>query len=621
MATREQPHDASERSPELFVCAPRSPLGRTRAFDPVGVIATVACALLAPVAAFAADGPAAEPLSAGPPAGVSVTERGTVEMHVADLPLSSVLQLLSLEGKRNIVTSPNVKGTVTANLYGVSFEEALDAILVSNGAGYRVRDNFVYVYTTDELAEIDAANAPPPASKVYRLNYLSAADAKSYIGALLADDESVTTPPAPATGLRGDAEEGGGFSDATQDFVLVTARPSAHAQVEALLAEVDVRPAQVLIEATILRADLKDENALGVDFTLVGGVDLELLGASSRGLTTLTLGSLPTDRFEQANAIATTDFSGNVTGGGFTFGIIKDQVAVFLRALEEVTDTTVLANPKVLALNKQKGQVIVGRRDGYMTTTVTETQAVQTVEFLETGTQLIFRPFIGDDGFIRVEIHPEDSVGFVSAQGLPSEQTTEVTVNVIVRDGETILIGGLFREVTTDSRSRMPGLGSLPIVGPLFGSRADSTSREEVIILLTIHVVKDHDAYATASREMYERTERIRVGARQGLMWHGRDRIAQTHYHRALDSLAGGDRDKALWHLNIALHNSGQMVAAIELKESILGERAWEEDGAGNRFFLHQMISRERGYQFKPFGRPAPPSIQKPPDNLKEEGT
>ncbi len=585
------------------------------------VLVSMAASAITPETALAQDEPPNEALSAGLPAEVSVTNRGTVEMHVSELPLSDVLQLLSLEGQRNIVTSPNVNGTVTANLYDVSFEEALEAILVANGAGYRFSDNFVYIYTNEELAEIDAANAPPPESKVYRLNYISATDAKSYVSSLLADDETIAISPAPAEGIRSDAEDGGGFANAAQDFVLVTARPEVHLEVEALLREIDIRPKQVLIEATILRADLKDENALGIDFTLVGGVDLELLGATSRGITNLALGLLPTDRYEQFNSNATTDFASNVTDGGLSVGIIKDHVAIFLRALEEVTNTTVLANPKVLALNKQKGQIIVGQRDGYMTTTVTETQAMQTVEFLETGTQLVFRPFVGDDGFIRVEVHPKDSSGFISVQGLPSEQTTEVTVNVIVRDGETILIGGLFREVTNDARSQVPGLGNLPVVGALFRSKSDSTVREEVIILLTIHIVKDRDAYADASREQFENAERLRVGVRQGLMWHGRDRVAQAHYHKALDALSEGDRDKALWHLNLTLHNNGLMMPAIRLKEAILGRRAWEDDGTGGRGFLHQLISQERGYRFIPFGRPLPAPIQPDTQGASTDGT
>ena len=100
-------------------------------------------------ALFAQD----EPVAAAPvplkQVGVSVTKRGGVELHVADMPLADVLQLLSLEGKRNIIASPNVTGSVTANLYDVTFDEALGAILTANGAGYRKIGHFTYVYTNE----------------------------------------------------------------------------------------------------------------------------------------------------------------------------------------------------------------------------------------------------------------------------------------------------------------------------------------------------------------------------------------------------------------------------------------------------------------------------------------
>jgi len=545
-------------------------------------------------------------------------------MHVADLPLSTALHLLSLEGNRNIVISPNVKGTVTANLYDATFEEALHAILAANGAGFRTVGNFIYVHTNAELEELAAAaapEAPEPVTRVYRLNYISAQDARSYVETILGEEGQMGTAPPPQTGLKSDANDGGGINSALHDFIVVTATPDLHERIEALLAAIDIRPKQVLIEAAILRAELTDDNTLGIDFSLVGGVDLDMMSPRSNGLVDLSLGTLPVERYEKSNSIVSTDVASNVPDGGLTVGIIKDPIAVFLRALEEVTDTTVLANPKVLALNRQKGQVIVGRRDGFMTTTVTETQAIQSVEFLETGTQLVFRPFIGDDGFVRVELHPEDSVGFVNAQGLPSEQTTEVTTNVIVRDGETILIGGLFREVTTDSRSQVPGLGNLPVVGALFRANTEASSREEVVILMTIHIVQDRDAYAEASREQYEHLERMRVGIRKGLMWHGRERMAQTQYGHALEALNAGNRRKALWHLNMTLHNNARFLPAIELKERILGKRAWEEDGTGGRTFLDLLMSRERGYPAQPFGRPQPevPEPQQEPDAADDE--
>lgn len=535
---------------------------------------------------------------------VSVTQRGTIELHVADMPLASVLQMLSLETRRNIVSSPKVQGKVTANLYSATFEEALQAVLLPNNAGFRQAGNFIYIYTLDELAELSAAASKKNITRVFPLSYITPADAQAYITPLLGKDGVVSVSPQAATGLASQADEGGGQSDAGRNFIVVTAPVENMRDIERVIREVDVRPRQVLVEATILRAELKNDNALGIDFTVVGGVDLQELGAISNGVTDLTLGQLPTDRFERFNSNLTTDFAKNVPNGGITVGIIKDHVAMFLRALEEVTDTTVLANPKVLALNKQKGQVIVGRRDGYLTTTVTETQAVQTVQFLETGTQLIFRPFIAEDGYVRVELHPEDSVGFVSATGLPSEQTTEVTTNVVIRDGETILIGGLFRDVTTDARSQVPGLGSIPGVGPLFRSKKDGTTREEVIILLTLHIVKDQDSLADRTADALENVERIRVGTREGLMWHGRERLSQSHYRRAVNAYEAGDTDKALWHVKLALHTNPRHVPAVKLREQIEGERRWDNDGTATRTFIHELIKQEKGLSPVLFGRP-----------------
>ena len=541
---------------------------------------------------------------------VSYTDRGTIELHASERPLSEVLQLLALLGKCNIIASPAVNGTVTASLYDVELEEALDCILKANNAGFIKQGKFIYVYTLKELADI---LQEAPVGRVFYLNYITAAEAKTVITPLLSDVGQAAVSPEPEDGIGSSADNGGGQSWAGVDYIFVLDRPAVLENIDAVLTRIDVRPRQVLMEATILRASLTDDNALGIDFSLVGGVDLELLGSTSNGITDLTLGQLPPERLELFNSNITTSFTGDVPPGGVTIGVIKDHVAVFLRALEQVTDTSVIANPKILTLNKQKGQVIVGRRDGYLTTTFTDTVATQTIEFLETGTQLIFRPFIGDDGFIRVELHPEDSTGGVDSAGLPFEHTTEVTTNVVVRDGHTILIGGLFREVTTDTRSQVPILGDVPGLGTLFQSRQDSTQREEVIILLTVHVVKDDTAYADASVRAMENIERMRVGLRAGLMWHGRERLAQRHYRRALEHVGAGQQDKALWDLNMALHNYPRFMRAIELKESLLEQREWEEDGVATRAFIHRLIAAEAGSLSLPYG--CPPMSSGDPDD------
>ncbi|MFH0983259.1 MAG: hypothetical protein V2A79_17205 [Planctomycetota bacterium] len=538
---------------------------------------------------------------------ISVSHAGTVEMHVAGLPLATVLEILSAQSRRNIVATPKVTGTVTAHLYHVTFEEALDAILAANDAGYRAIGNFIYVYTQEELAALAAAETPP-VTRVFPLYYIPAKDAKEIVAPMLSEKGTAVATPEPQRGLSSESEEAGSDNVAQQDYLVVRDRPDVLDRIAKTLREVDIRPTQVLVEATILGVTLDDQNALGVDFTVVGGVDLEVLGSTSTAVTNLNVGALPTNRFEKFNSNVTTDFTEVVPRGGMTVGVIKDHVGVFVRALESITDTVVLANPKVLALNKQKAQVIVGRRDGYLTTTVTETQAIQTVEFLETGTQLVFRPFIADDGFVRMELHPEDSVGTV-VNGLPSERTTEVTTNVIVRDGQTILIGGLFREVSTEGRNQIPLLGDIPVVGTAFQGRSDRTERQEVVILLTVHIVKDHDAYARAGEQARQDIERMRVGLRRHMMWNGRERLAQAHYRKALEHHANGKTDKALWDVRMALYNNPHLVSATELKEEILGRRDWDDEGAATRTFLHRVMLGDQRREEPDYGRPAPPFV------------
>ena len=171
-------------------------------------------------------------------------------------------------------------------------------------------------------------------------------------------------------------------------------------------------------------------------------------------------------------------------------------MSVFLSALEGITDTTVLANPKVLALNKQKGEVIVGRKDGYLTTTTTDTSTVQTVEFLDTGTRLIFRPFIGDDGYIRMEIHPEDSSGGLAQQPAVqdhdrSHQQHHGEGRPHDRDRRTV------PRIEHDARAaRSRAWATCRSPARCSAISSDSSTREEIIILLTPHIVKDDVAYS-----------------------------------------------------------------------------------------------------------------------------
>lgn len=543
--------------------------------------------------------PATQPAEAGRSVSeseVKMSDGGTVEIHVNEAPLLEVLRMLSLQSQRNIVASKEVRGTVTANLYDVTVREALDAILHANGYGYREQGSFIYVYTQKELQEIEKANRKAK-TEVFTLHYANAANAANLIKPVLSADAKVALTTPAGTGIETSQSDAGGDDHASADTLVVTDYEENLARAREILQEIDQRPQQVLVEAVIMRATLTEENAFGVDFNVLAGVDFAQINHSRGQITGAELpegdGVITAD--ETTSAGTGNNFTRGVEGG-LKVGFVSNDVSAFLAALEAVTDTTVMANPKVLTLNKQRAEVHVGRNFGYLTTTVTESATVQTVEFLETGTKLVMRPYIGREGFIRLEIHPEDSDGGIDSRGLPFESTTEVTTNVMVKDGRTIVIGGLFRDANTVSESQIPILGNLPLVGSLFGVQRDNTQREEVIILLTPHIVEDPQDIAAASEAALADAEKLRVGVRKGMLPWGRERLAEAAYDNALKELAKRkpNRGMALWHLNGAINLNPKFVEAIHLREELTGKEMAGVDNSSIRGFVRRQILAEQ---------------------------
>lgn len=540
---------------------------------------------------------------------------GLLDVHVRQADLSAVLEMLSYEAQANIVASKSVSGQVSANLYGVTLEQALDAVLAPDRFVFHVVDNTIFVGTADELAALH----PPPEARVFPLRYVTVPDAALAARAVVGEHGTVVESSGQQTGGgTATAAAGAPAPSAITDYLVVAATPHLLTEVARVLADIDRRPPQVLIEATILRATLTEQNQFGIDFNMLGGVDFENVGSVSNASADLATGRTPAPRLQDTTFNINTSFNATLPDGGFTFGLIKNNIASFIRALEEVTDVVVVANPKISALNKQEAEVIVGRRDGYITTIVTETIATQKVEFLETGTQIRFRPFINHDGTVRLTVHPKDSNGGLNPSNLPFEETTEARADLLVNDGNTVLIGGLFRERTVNSRQQLPVLGDIPFGGILFGNRNDQTVREEVIILLTVHVLKDTASEQAQFRALREDIERMRVGVRAGLLASGRERLAQAYLHEALAQLEHGDRPAALLNARMAIHNQPTLLPALKLRERLLDERQWDADGARMRTFILDLIAGtgtpglppSTAFDRPPEAQPAAPTVE-----------
>jgi len=507
---------------------------------------------------------------------VTVGSFGEVDLHVKELEVSKVLQLLSIQSERNIIASRNVAGTISADLYGVDFYEALDAILHTNGFGYQEKGNLIFVYTTSELQAIRKSQRKL-SHRIIRLNYITAADAAAFVTPLLSGEGSISISTDTSPGFVPSLADGGANSFANTDTLIIHDYAEVIDEIASIIEELDKRPKQVLVEATILQARLTESNAFGVDLSVLANFavstftnPLGIIDDLANGLQTPT---------SPVGGIETT--VGN-TGTGLSsakIGIVTHNVAAFIKALDAVTDTTVMANPKLLVLNRQKADLLVGEKLGYISTTSTDTSTTQTVEFLEIGTQLTLRPFVSDDGFIRMELKPSISDGGTreTAAGAVIPETTnqELTTNVVVRNGQTVVLGGLFKEDTIVTHRQVPGLGDIPILGVLFKGHEDTVGRNEVIFLITPTIIKDESLYAI-SEQAQNQVNIARLGAREGLLPWSRTKMTTAHIRDAQKYYDTGQREKALWSANMALTLDPRAADAIRLKEQLTGRSAYK---------------------------------------------
>ncbi len=490
-----------------------------------------------------------------------------------DMPIKDALRMLAQMYQKNIVPSAAVDGIVTVtNLYDVTFEEALQAILGTHK--YEIKGNFIKIYTNEEFmadkSRFEHAMIP--------LYYINAAEAQKLAEPLLSEYGRLgATSPAALDTNPGQ----GGDTLAIRDRLVVNDYPENIRKIRETLEEVDIQPPQVLIEVTYLKAVLNEKTEFGIDWQ-----NLQDDVAISMG----------------AAGVSALGFASGVNGGssgGLSIGILQDNVDVLIRALDTITETTVLANPKIMALNKQAGKIIIGNRDGYVSTSQTNADgATQEVEFLETGTVLEFRPFICKDGMIRMELYPKQSTGEVvevsAGTVLPNETTTEVLTNVMVKDGKTIVLGGLFQEETTLSRSQIPLLGDLPFIGDLFRGTDDQSVRTELIVLITPHVINDPEE-ADGTERMKD-VMRLAYDARKNITWMSRTRIEEDRYAEAVRLYTNGQPRAALALLNCWYSDLDRgYLDELRLKERIIRETQPDQVDQIEQIMLHQLEREESG--------------------------
>lgn len=481
-----------------------------------------------------------------------------ITLNVNNSDIRGVLDLLSQHGRLNILASPSVSGTVTASLTNVDVMTALQAILRSTGFIARSDAEFIYIGTPQDLKEMEHGD-DEIVTRIYRPYYVNVQELERLIlplltpnlGSAATNGTSLASTGPAQSGISPDSSSSGGDDYAGQDVLLVRDYQAVLEEIDRIVDEIDIQPLQVAIEATILSVRLDDRNERGVNFEMF----------RNKPNVGLNMGNPLTDL---ANL--------NLTEGGVKFGFLDSNLSAFVEALETIGDTTVVASPRLMCLNKQRAEIQIGSELGYVSTTVTQNAATQAVEFLEVGTLVRFRPYITPDRMVRLEIHPELSTGSVRVEEnltLPDKEVTQVTTNVMCPDGRTVIIGGLIREDLSTTSTQIPYLGSLPVVGAAFRHTNETIDRREIIVLITPKIVCE--PFTTAEGERVAEEYMVRQTNYREQMAHLGKRNQGGRYLR-LASVAwlAGDVKRARKFINLSVHFDPLNRDALRLREEIV---------------------------------------------------
>jgi type IV pilus assembly protein PilQ len=407
--------------------------------------------------------PPAGPIEELPVGDPTLADRVQLSLHndlltltARDAPLASVLNLIAKQHGLNIVAGDEITQRVSVTLTDVRLDDALDTLLAVNGYTWSTQRNILVVTSLDG-ARKSGPMVQGRIVRVFPLNYVSAADVDRVVKGLISPvGQSFIVEAAPMDQRR------------THEQIVVEDLPYYVARIEDYIRSVDYQPRQVLVEAHVLQVQLKDDLKHGVNFE-------EILRIANTNITFQTTGF--------ANAAA--------PQAGF-LKVNGTDLSAVIEALKTTTDAKTLASPKVAVLNGQEAKFQVGGQIGYLTTTTTETAAVQTVNFLATGVILHVTPIITVDRQVLMSVRPEVSTGRINpTTDLPESETTQVDTRVMLGDGEAVVIGGLIKEIDNEVQNKIPWLGDVKYVGRLFQRRTITRERSEVIIALRPRILEE----------------------------------------------------------------------------------------------------------------------------------
>ena len=325
---------------------------------------------------------------------------------------------------------------------------------------------------------------------------------------------SVTTAANSLTGAAGAMTTGIRVTaDPTNNALIVTATPQEYAPIEAALAQLDIPPLQVLVDATVAEVTLSNELDLGLQYFVNSGRFHAIFSPN-------TLNSNPA---QQSSFFPNLNLPGlNILPFSAAYGTLDSHVV--LQALSTLTTLRVLSSPNLLVLNNGTARLQVGDQVPIASQSSTSNLApgaptVNSINYKDTGVILNVTPRVNASGLVLLDISEEVSqAGSTSTSSLnsPTIAQRRVTSSLAVKDGQTIALAGLITDSRSNTKSGLPWLQELPIIGWLFGVRQDKATRTELLVLITPHVIRDRDEGDAVTAELQRKLRlTIPIVARQ----------------------------------------------------------------------------------------------------------
>lgn len=415
-----------------------------------------------------------------------------VSLECVDAEIPDVLQMLAIKSKLNIIYGPDVTGKVTISLKNVPFDKAFENLLKITKLTYvPVSENIIRVASPQTLEAERSLDVVY--TKIFPLNYATARDIAAQI-------DQIRQAEKRSKGMI--------IPDLRTNSLIVTETEEGLQYIEELIKKLDVKPYQVSIEAQVIDISLNDLSDLGVQW---GAWGMEIQEGDNARFTTskdvlgytYTWQDIPGNTLQTGEA-ATSVFPTGVTPFlNFMFGKItlntgfSAQAAV--AALVSKGKAKVLSSPRVTTLNNKTAVILAGERIPYKTSRTETTTGAggisttqETWEYMTAGIQLTVTPTVSPDGWITMDVKPKVDIPQISASGAPpTVKSRETQVTVMLKNNESLVIGGLITDQDVETIRKVPLLGDVPILGYLFKYKGKTKQRTELIILLTPRIIEN----------------------------------------------------------------------------------------------------------------------------------